>query len=234
MLVGLIVVCEVLFWVVLLSGLVARYLLRRPGLGAVMLVAAPFVDLILLTASALDLRGGGTATLAHGLAAVYIGVSVGFGHSMVRWADARFAHRYAGGPAPEPKPRHGRAHAAYERRAWLRHVAAWATGCALIEAAVVLVGDPDRTEALAGIAGVWTIVLVVDGIISLSYTLSPRKPRRPGQCSEPASSNAPSWRTLSLIPRDFRSRRISLGRAKSRLSSAATTGCTSSKPRSAR
>lgn len=179
MLVGLIVVCEVLFWVVLLAGLAARYLLRRRRLGAALLVAAPFVDLILLTASAIDLRGGGTATTAHGLAAVYIGVSVGFGHSMIRWADVRFAHRFAGGPAPAPRPKYGREHAAHERRAWLRHVVAWAVGCALIGLAVVLVGDPSRTEALAGVAGVWTIVLVIDGVISLSYTLSPRKPKQP-------------------------------------------------------
>lgn len=180
MLIGLILVCEVLFWVVLLAGLVARYLLRRQRLGAALLVAAPLVDLILLTASALDLRSGGTATLAHGLAAVYIGVSVGFGHSMVRWADVRFAHRYAGGPAPAPRPRHGREHAAYERRAWLRHVVAWATGCALLALAILLVGDPGRTTALANTARLWTVVLVIDGIISLSYTVSPRKPRRGG------------------------------------------------------
>ena len=68
---------------------------------------------------------------------------------------------------------------AAERRAWLRHVVAWAVGCALIGLAVVLVGDPSRTEALAGVAGVWTIVLVIDGVISLSYTLSPRKPKQP-------------------------------------------------------
>lgn len=33
MLIGIIVACEVGFWVILLAGLVARYLLRLPRLG---------------------------------------------------------------------------------------------------------------------------------------------------------------------------------------------------------
>jgi hypothetical protein len=189
-LVALIAVCEVLFWAVLLAGLTARYVLRRRRLGAALLLAAPFVDLILLTASALDLRAGGTATFAHSLAAVYIGVSVGFGHRMVQWADVRFAHRYAGGPAPEPRPRHGAAHAAYERRALLRHVAAWATGVALLGVAIALVGDPDRTESLARTAQLWSLVLAVDAVVSLSYTVSPRRPKVTRDLAEAADTDA--------------------------------------------
>ena len=107
MLVALIVACEIGFWVVLGSGLVARYLLGRRRLGAILLALAPVVDLVLLTATVIDLSRGATADFAHGLAAAYIGFSVAFGHSMIRWADARFAHRFAGGPRP-PRP-HGTA-----------------------------------------------------------------------------------------------------------------------------
>lgn len=175
MLVALIVVCEVLFWAVLVSGLASRYLLRRQRLGGVLLACAPLVDVVLLVATALDLRGGGTATVAHSLAAVYIGVSVGFGHRMVQWADVRFAHRYAGGPAPEPKPRHGDAHAAYERVGWFRHLLAWAVGVGLMGLAVLVVGDADRTTALVDTMRLWSAILVVDGVISFSYTVSPRR-----------------------------------------------------------
>lgn len=183
MLVGLIVFCEVVFWVVLLAGLAARYLLRRQRLGAALLAGAPLVDLVLLTATALDLRSGGTATVAHSLAAVYIGVSVGFGHSMVRWADVRFAHRFAhrfaGGPAPAPKPRHGAAHAAYERAGWLRHLLAWAVGVGLMGLAVVVVGDSERTSALVDMMRLWSLLLAADAAISLSYSLWPRKAPAP-------------------------------------------------------
>lgn len=84
-------------------GLIARYPLRRPRLGAALLIAVPVVDLVLLAATMIDLRRGATATFAHGLAAAYLGFSVAFGHSMVRWADQRFAHRFAGGP-PRAEP----------------------------------------------------------------------------------------------------------------------------------
>jgi hypothetical protein len=188
-LVALILVCEVLFWVVLLAGLAARYLLRRERLSRVLLIAAPMVDLILLTTTALDLRSGGTATFAHSLAAIYIGVSVGFGHRMVQWADQRFAHRYAGGPPPSRKPRHGAAHAAYERRALVRHVIAWAVGCGLLLLAVVTVGEPSRTASLSGTVRLWTLVLVVDALISLSYTVRPRRTRTASEDRERAAAS---------------------------------------------
>lgn len=188
MLVALIAICEILFWVVLLSGLVARYVLRLPRTSAVLVASAPAVDLILLVASVLDLRRGGVATTVHALAAIYIGVSIGFGHSMLRWADERFAHRFADGPAPAPKPRYGRAHAARERAGWVRHLVAWAIGAGLMMTAVLVIDDPARTEALRDTARVWTLVLGVDAIISLSYTFSPRRER--GSSREPARMGA--------------------------------------------
>ncbi len=122
MLVVLIVAAEVAFWLTLLAGLVTRYLLRRPRLGMALLVATPLIDLALLAATTIDLRRGGEAALAHALAAVYIGVSVAWGQRMISWADARFAHRFAGGPPPERPPRTGPEHAAHQRREWLRHL----------------------------------------------------------------------------------------------------------------
>ncbi|QIM20116.1 hypothetical protein G7075_01445 [Phycicoccus sp. HDW14] len=174
MLIAVIITCEVLFWVLVLAGLATRYLLRRPRLGGWLLVAAPLVDLVLLAATVLDLRGGATATTAHALAAVYLGVSVGFGHSMVRWADARFAHRYAGGPAPERAPRTGRAHAARERRGLARHLVAFAVGAGLLGLAVLVIGDPSRTGALTQMLRLWGLVVAVDALVSLSYTVRPR------------------------------------------------------------
>lgn len=176
MLIAVILICEVLFWVAVLSGLVARYALGRRRLGGALLAGAPLVDLVLLTATVLDLRSGGTATMAHTLAAVYIGVSVGFGHAMVAWADVRFAQRFAGGPAPTPKPRHGHARAVYERQGWLRHLRAWGVGVSLMVAATVLVGDADRTAAFVDTARLWTLILAIDAAISFSYTLAPPKP----------------------------------------------------------
>lgn len=176
MLPAFIVAAEIGFWVMLASGLVARYPLQRPRLGAALLVATPLVDVFLLTVTVIDLSRGATATVFHSLAAIYIGVSLAFGHSMIRWADVRFAHRFAGGPVPQPAPRNGHAHAAHERRGWLRHLLAWSIGSSLMLVGVAVVGDAERTAALLQTAGVWLLILTIDFLISFSYTLFPRRP----------------------------------------------------------
>jgi hypothetical protein len=173
-LVALIVAAEIAFWLTLLAGLVTRYVLGRPRLGMALLVATPLIDLALLATTTIDLRRGGEADLPHSLAAVYIGVSVAWGQRMINWADARFAHRFAGGPPPERPPRTDPQHAARQRREWLRHVVAWATGTALLGLGVLVVGDLDRTTALVSTAVLWTLVLAIDFVVSFSYTLWPR------------------------------------------------------------
>ncbi len=169
-----VVAAEIAFWLILVSGLATRYVLGRPRLGMALLVATPVVDLALLAATTVDLRRGGDAALSHALAAVYIGVSVAWGQRMVSWADVRFAHRFAGGPPPEQPPRTGGSHAAHQRREWLRHLSAWATGTALLGMGVLIVGDVDRTLALLNVAALWTLVLAIDFVISFSYTIWPR------------------------------------------------------------
>ena len=65
-----IIACEIGFWVFVVLGLLARYVLRRPRTGFVLLAMTPVVDLVLLTAVIINLQGGGTATFFHGLAAL--------------------------------------------------------------------------------------------------------------------------------------------------------------------
>ncbi|MFG2100732.1 hypothetical protein ACGFJ5_09015 [Micromonospora echinaurantiaca] len=161
MLVAVIVACEVGFWVVLGAGLLARYPLRRPRLGAALLVCVPLVDLVLLAATAVDLRRGATADVTHGLAAAYLGFSVAFGHSMVRWADQRFAHRFAGGPPPVKPPRAGWARTRYEWREWGKGLAGWAIACGLLGAAILWVDDAERTRELANWIGKLTLAIVI-------------------------------------------------------------------------
>jgi hypothetical protein len=170
-----IIACEAGFWVLLVGGLAARYLLRARRLSTALLVSVPLVDVVLLAISVLDLRRGGEATVAHGLAAVYIGVSLAFGHQMIDWADQRFAHRFAGGPAPVRPPRSGRAHAARERRQWGRHLLAYVTAAAVLGLFTLLVGDVTKTAPLWVVMAPWGIGVVIDFVVSFSYTLSPRK-----------------------------------------------------------
>ena len=171
----LILAGEIAFWAFVLGGLVARYLLRRPRLGATLLLMTPVVDLVLIAATVIDLRAGATADFFHGLAAIYVGVSIAFGHRMIRWADERFAHRFAGGPPPKRPPKYGPEHARREREGWYRHLLAWSIGSALLLGMVLLVGDPARTESLSARAALWALILAIDFLWSFSYTLWPRK-----------------------------------------------------------
>jgi hypothetical protein len=166
-LLAVIAACEVGFWVLLVAGLVTRYLFRLPKLGMAFLLAVPLVDVVMLVASVIDIRSGGEPSFKHSLAAIFIGVSVGFGHRTLQWADGWAAYKLAGGPRPV-KPRKGtKAKAEFERRGWYRHVLAYVVGVAVMIGLGLLSGQ--GYDALLGPAWTWTIVLVIDGVVSFSY-----------------------------------------------------------------
>jgi hypothetical protein len=167
-LLAVIAACEIGFWVLLAAGLTIRYLLRMPRLGMAILVAVPLVDVVLLVAGVIDIRSGGGPSFKHSLAAVFIGVSVGFGHRSLQWADGWAAHKLAGAPRPY-KPRKGtREKARFERQGWYRHVLAYAVGCGVMLGLGLLSGH--GYDAVLAPAWPWTIVLVIDGIVAFSYS----------------------------------------------------------------
>ncbi|WP_099156560.1 hypothetical protein [Virgibacillus ndiopensis] len=171
----IIVTCEIGFWVFVIAGLLARYLLKKKRLGAFLLFCTPLVDLLLLIATVIDLKNGATATSIHGLAAIYIGISVAFGHKMIKWADVRFAFWFANGPKPDKKRKYGKAFAKNERIGWYHHLLAWIIGVGLLGAIILYINNPDQTEALFQTMKLWSLVLVVDFAISFSYTIFPKK-----------------------------------------------------------
>lgn len=182
-----IVASEVGFWCLLGAGLVARYAMRLPRTSAVLLAGAPVLDLVLVIASVLDLRSGSAAGAAHGLAAAYIGFSVGFGSATLRWADQRFAHRFADGPPPERPPRYGQPRARYEWRLWRRALLGWTVACGLLGLAIVAVGDAGRTAHLAGwINGLTAGLLIWALARPLPCTLWPQNP--PATALHPAGA----------------------------------------------
>ncbi len=163
---ALIIGCEAAFWVVLLVALCVRYLLKRVALSRYLLLLLPVVDLLLLTFTAMDLESGTTATFAHGLATAYVGFTVAFGSVMVAWADKRFAHRFAGGPAPAANPKHGWPALRYELMLWARCIGAWVIAVPLLVGLIWFVNDRARTvelEAWFGIAMGSTILWFVFG-----------------------------------------------------------------------
>lgn len=144
----LIIGCEVGFWLVLLLGLIARYVLKLQKLSVILLLSVPLIDVVLLAATMIDLGQGASATFMHGLAAAYIGFSVGFGHSSITWADTWFAHRFAGGEPSLTAPTHGWELVRYELKWWFRCILAAAVTLILVFFAITYIDDPIRSEAL--------------------------------------------------------------------------------------
>ncbi|WP_329419857.1 hypothetical protein OG810_10900 [Streptomyces sp. NBC_01693] len=180
MIVTLIVLCEVGFWVLLAAGLALRYVARKPRLGAAVLLCEPLLEVVLLVVIAVDLKNGAEPDWKHGLAAVYIGFTVGLGHSTITWVDARVAHRFAGGPPPVKPPKYGMARAAHEWRTAARWTVAAATAMALLQAAVWYVGADGDTGSLRMWQEKMLWVIGINLIIAVGYTVAPkREPKDP-------------------------------------------------------
>ncbi|WNI22415.1 hypothetical protein [Streptomyces sp. ITFR-16] len=179
MIVTLIVLCEIAFWVLLAAGLALRYVARRPRLGLAVLLCEPVLELVLLVVTAVDLKNGAAPDWKHGLAAVYIGFTVGLGHSTVKWVDARVAHRFAGGPPPVRPPKYGTARAVHEWRVAGRWTVAAVTALALLQAAVWYVGGDGDVASLRSWQQTMLFVIGINLVIAASYTVFPKRgPRR--------------------------------------------------------
>lgn len=168
-----IIACEIGFWVVILLGLITRYLFKRERLGFFFLALTPVIDLILLIVTATDLYNGAIATQVHAIAAIYLGISIAFGKSMVRWADEHFVY-YIQKQGPKPIRKTGLAHARHSMKGSLQHVLAYIIGSAFLVIMIYFIDDPARTEALSGILKIWGLVLAIDLVISISYFIWPR------------------------------------------------------------
>ena len=153
-----IVLCEIGLWILLGLGLVLRYPARQKRLGGIVLLMIPLLDVVLVVATAIDLAGGATFDVTHGLAGIYLGFSVAFGPAIVRWADARFAHRFAGGPAPvKPRIRAEKQSALWKE--WYRVVIAAAIASGAFLLLMLLATDGNAVESLWWWIGrVWVVV----------------------------------------------------------------------------
>jgi hypothetical protein len=153
MLIWLIIFCELGFWIFLFGGLFVRYIIKLPKLGSSLLLCVPLLDVILLAATAYDLRSGTTAEFAHGLAAAYLGFTLVFGHSVMKWADNYFAYKYNG--QDKPNERYGWTYTKYEWGQWFKGILACCIASAILYLAIIFVNNDTKTEALAD----WMFIL---------------------------------------------------------------------------
>ena len=146
-----IVGAEIAFWVLLLGGLALRYLLSVRRASSLVLACVPLVDLALVILVSVDLARGAAPTHAHALAAVYLGLTVAFGHQIIERVDGWFRHRFAGGPKPEKPPEGSTAEVKAIWAEWLRVLLA-----AVIAAACLLVMIAVHGESVPGSIGAVT------------------------------------------------------------------------------
>ncbi|MFJ9841224.1 hypothetical protein ACIRYZ_12235 [Kitasatospora sp. NPDC101155] len=176
MIVTLIVAAEISWWIVLGLALSARYLLRLRRTSTALLIGLPVVDLALYALTVLNLRGGAEASWMHALAASYAGFSVGYGPSLVRWADRHFLHRFAGGPKPLPSPKYGPERTRYEWQLAGRTVVSAVITLGLITLLVPL----SAGSAHFGTFGQWYwklgIAAVVNVIVAGCFSIWPKEP----------------------------------------------------------
>jgi hypothetical protein len=173
--VALIIACEVGFWVLLALALAVRYLLKKRRASVVLLLCEPVLELVLFVVTAIDLKNGAEPSWEHGVAALYIGFTVGYGHYMIRWLDGHAAYRLAGGPKPAGPPKYGLARARHEGRLWTRTLVATGVALALLQLAVWYVGDDGNVDSLRSFQWVALRAAGIHGLIALTYTIWPKK-----------------------------------------------------------
>ncbi|MGE7840895.1 hypothetical protein ACQKNX_08885 [Lysinibacillus sp. NPDC093712] len=169
-----IITAEIAFWIVILIGLVCRYRFKKPKLSIIFFALTPVIDLLLVLLTAMDLRAGTPASISHGIAAVYIGVSIAYGKTMITWADEKFQQWFLKLPI-EKKRLTGLAKGIHEIKMLGLHVIAYVISASLLYAMIVFIGQLTDTSSLLQVMKVWGIILIIDAIISFSYIIFPNK-----------------------------------------------------------
>ncbi|GCB43145.1 hypothetical protein [Streptomyces sp. NL15-2K] len=194
MIVALIIACEVGFWVLLALGLAVRYLLKWRRTSVALLLCEPVLELVLFVVTAIDLKNGAEPSWEHGLAALYIGYTVAYGHYTIRWLDGHAAHRLGGAPPPPKPPRYGMPRARHEGRLWLRTVLAAAVACALLQGAVWYVGDDGDVSSLRSFQWAALRAAGIHGLVALAYLIWPKKDPGDGVSAAEVTSSKESVR----------------------------------------
>jgi hypothetical protein len=189
-----ILVAEAAFWIFLLGGLALRYLMKARRLSTVALAAVPLVDVVLVVLIASDAAQGAEPTQAHALATIYLGVTVAFGHPIIRRTDAWFRYRFVGGPKPIKPPKGSTAEVRALWREWLRVVVSALIAAACLLGMIALEGG-HLPRSIADVADhpYWAALMLIAFIVAVWFLAGPAFAGRgrPAPVSHP-TSNEPS------------------------------------------
>ena len=194
------VICgEVLFWVLTVVFVILRYWLRLEKVSLVFLVLVVTNELFAAGLAILDYARTGVVGEFQIVMAAFIVYAATVGkqdfkrldaylqRTVARWrgerttpepaSSANTMHKEAGSPDRE--------HARKERRGFYEHLLVFVVGQAILFtigeswlAAQFGGGATEKPSGLMAAGRIWCVVLLVDGIWSLSYTFFPRQARR--------------------------------------------------------
>ena len=156
-----ILACEIGFWVAIALGLITRYPLNRPRLGKALLYSTPLIDVLLLSFVVIHLRSGVEPHLTHGIAALYIGFSIAFGHQVIERADRTYRRKINKESVPEPQRGTPMQR---EIQSFGRALLAAAVAAAIIEITILAASNPMVAKTLRSwhqtlliILGIWLV-----------------------------------------------------------------------------
>lgn len=206
----LFILTEVVFWLCIALFIVARYFLGWYRVSVWILPIFIISVLADAALGWIDYQATGEFSTFQFIVIIFIIYAATSGLSDFKRLDAfiqRKVAKWKGEPEPQvtlkQPPKYGVEHARHERKGWYMHVMIFALAATIF---VFLFGTSDQFEvsmlfdkdfyvawwndtdqgmyrdsALNQIMKTWFIILIVDAVISLSYTVSPRQKKETGQ-----------------------------------------------------
>ncbi|HLS67419.1 MAG TPA: hypothetical protein VK029_10565 [Pseudogracilibacillus sp.] len=200
----LFIAVEVVFWLSIALFIILRYLLGWKKISIWILplfIASVIADLLL---GWVDYKQTGEFSTFQLIVLIFVVYAITSGYTDFRRLDAWIQQKIAkwkGLPEPDVSaklpPKYGKEHARYERRGWYLHVLTFVLFLIIF---YFLTGTDDAFKwddlmngqfysdwwnnkgygiygdpILNQLTKVWFLVIIIDGIISLSYTFSPNK-----------------------------------------------------------
>ncbi|KZE69515.1 hypothetical protein AWM68_01160 [Fictibacillus phosphorivorans] len=199
------ILAEVIFWFSTLSFLLVRYWFNLKKLSVAFFVLFLTNDLWIATMGYFDYLRTGVFSAYQIIILIVIAYAFIYGKSDFQKLDAfiqRKVAKWRGLPVPElrsTKPLYGMEHAKQERRNFYKHLIAFIVVQCLF---VVMFGLSDavtnikidtlfaewydqkqtelfyKSDTANNITRIWAIILAIDLVISLSYTVTPKKEKK--------------------------------------------------------
>ncbi|WP_408869194.1 hypothetical protein ACJYYY_05110 [Brochothrix campestris] len=165
---------QIAFWFVLFAGFITRYLFKKQRASSIVLYVAVAIDAVLLYATALNIKNGTFATIYHGLSAVFIGVALCCGPSLLAWIDNKFKPADQKELSPT-KTLTGKPLAKYKLKQSVRHLYAFCLGSILLVLAVLFIDNSHNSKGLTDVINIWLFIIMLDFLYSLTFYFWPKK-----------------------------------------------------------